>query len=146
MSAAAVLNPEDVKLTVGGEAKPLPAGKRIVIFRRENASPTLFASLPTKKTSMRPKRIRLGVIHSPLLQLRKPIAVEISRKKDSVIATASEFNEFGCGETMSDAIDDLAKGVAELYFRLEIDAPRLGKDLRALRTKLSKFVVRRPTK
>jgi hypothetical protein len=69
--------------------------------------------------------------------------VEVRRKDDQVLAIAHDFQEFGCGETMGDALDDLAKGLAELFFRLDEEKDRLGSDLRSLRAKLSDYVERR---
>jgi hypothetical protein len=40
-------------------------------------------------------------------------------------------------------LDDLAKGLAELFFRLDEEKDRLGSDLRSLRAKLSDYVERR---
>ena|SRR5579864_6713315 len=136
-------------LTHGGEARPYPKNKRVIAMPLNVGTPTsqtIQGSIPTRRLSVRPKSMRLGVIHSPQLQLKKAISVEISRKKDAVVANARDLQEFGCGVTMSDAIDDLSKGLAELFFRLESDQARLSKDLQKLWDKLSQYVQRRQSK
>jgi hypothetical protein len=108
---------------------------------------TVEAFIPnTKRVAARPKKILFGVIAHPRLRIKRPIRLEVSRKKGTVVAHCTDLNEFGCGVSMSDALDDFSKGIAELFFSLEQDSDRLGSDLAKLKEKLGRYVEPRPAK
>ena len=98
--------------------------------------------LPTKP----PKRIKMGRLHDPQLRIEKPIPVEVLRKKDGVTAVWRDIGESGHGVTMSDALDDLSRTLAELFFSLSDDAAIGTADLRKVRKTLHRHIGMRPTK
>ena len=49
----------------------------------------------------------------------------------------------GCGTNFSEALDDLAKTLTELFFSLEENSDRLGDDLKQLRVKLNEHLEKR---
>ena len=56
------------------------------------------------------------------------------------VVEATELNEFGFGETLSEALTDLQAAIAELYFTLEEDQDRLGPDLSSVWDVLSRKI------
>ncbi|HLF80073.1 MAG TPA: hypothetical protein VJB57_21545 [Dehalococcoidia bacterium] len=90
-----------------------------------------------------PAEILLATLGDARLRVIEPIRVALEAENEDFIAEATEFNEFGFGSTRADAIRDLQRAVAELYFSLVVDEARLGSELsmtlQALRQKLSAF-------
>lgn len=83
--------------------------------------------LPSLKTS---DQILLGSLRDGRLMVRSPITVKFTSEDGQVIAEAVEFDEFGFGENASEALIDLQRAIAELYFTLDGEQDHLGKDLR----------------
>lgn len=71
----------------------------------------------------------LGSLRDRRLRVVAPIPVQFRREGQQVVAEAVDLDEFGFGENPSDAVTDLQRAIAELYFGLEKDAVRLGSDL-----------------
>lgn len=70
-----------------------------------------------------------GSLRDHRLKVQVPFAVSFSTEESQVIAEASEIDEFGFGETCSEALADLQRAITELYFSLSQDKDRLGPDL-----------------
>jgi hypothetical protein len=87
-----------------------------------------------------PDRIKLGSLSDGRLRVRRPIQVNIQRKRNAVVASWEPAGEFGYGRNTSEALDDLAKTVAELYYELQGRLPDLGPDLRKVWDVLSSHV------
>ena len=89
-----------------------------------------------------PTRILLGTLGDGRLRVRSPISVVLTTENQDHIAEAEELNEFGFGKNPSEAIADVRRALAELYFTLEQEQGRLGPDLvtiwDALRSKVEK--------
>lgn len=81
------------------------------------------------KQCMVPSRILLGSLADRRLQVHIPLPVKLSTEGGHVIAEAEELDEFGFGTNPSEAIRDLQRALAELYFTLEQEQHRLGPDL-----------------
>ncbi len=111
------------------------------VLTREPTS-TVRAYVPKpRRPSARPHRILFGALTDPRLRLKRAIPLEITRKEDAVVVHSRDLEEFGCGVTMSDAVDDFSKGVSELFGRLSEEAPdRLGPDMARLKDKLSRYL------
>jgi len=77
----------------------------------------------------------------PRLKIKKPFTVRFHRFESGVAAHAEEIEEFGQGANGSEALIDLGKTIAELYFSLEAEADRLAPDLQSLRAKLTEHIV-----
>jgi hypothetical protein len=69
--------------------------------------------------------------------------VVVTKEEDQVAAEAEELNEFGYGDNPTEAISDLQRAIAELYFTLEEDQGRLGKGLQDVWQTLQAKIVRR---
>jgi len=63
------------------------------------------------------------------LRIHTPFRVLILASGDGVSAHAHEIEEFGYGTNRGEALDDLGKTIAELYFSLASDRERLTSDL-----------------
>jgi hypothetical protein len=79
-----------------------------------------------------PERLWLGALRDSRLRLVEALDVAITVEDGQVVAEAVEINEFGWGANVSEAILDLQRAVAELYFQLEADEHRLGSGLQAM--------------
>ncbi|MGH9546640.1 MAG: hypothetical protein ACRD23_15640 [Terriglobales bacterium] len=91
----------------------------------------------------KPARISFGNIRDPRLRVREPIPVNIREEGGSTLAVWDEINEFGQGDSISEALDDLAHTVAELYLSLAAEQNRLGSDLQAVWRTLDQHVTKR---
>ncbi|MGD0779175.1 MAG: hypothetical protein ABR954_00090 [Dehalococcoidales bacterium] len=76
------------------------------------------------------KEILVGTLRDGRLKINVPIRVKFAFENNKVIAEAEEVNEFGFGENMSEALADLQRAIAELFFTLEREQKRLGADLK----------------
>ncbi|MFQ5839197.1 MAG: hypothetical protein ACE5HK_00580 [Candidatus Methylomirabilales bacterium] len=87
-----------------------------------------------------PSEILLGYLRDGRLRVVSPFKVRFVKDGDQVIAEAEEINEFGFGSNAYEALLDLQRAIAELYFALLEEQDRLGSDLeevwRALQQKL----------
>ena len=92
-----------------------------------------------------PTDILFGAIRDVRLRVKKPIPVTISRDESGVVVSSSELEDFGCGANISEALDDFAKTISELYISLEENADRLGDDLKRQFAHLRDFIEVRPT-
>ncbi len=92
-----------------------------------------------------PEDILFGAVLDRRLRVKKPIPVTISKDESGVVVSSSELEDFGCGANISEALDDFAKTLAELYFSLKENADRLGDDLKQQFTRLRDFIEVRPT-
>ena len=79
-----------------------------------------------------PVEFKLGRLRDGRLRVVEPIAVRRMTEADQFVLEAPEINEFGYGDTHSEALADLQAAIAELYFTLDADKERLGTDLQAV--------------
>ena len=89
-----------------------------------------------------PDRFALGSLRDGRLRVVKPIDVVQMSKGGEFVVEAPELNEFGFGDGFSEAIADLQAAIAELYFTLETEQKRLGPDLAAVWSIISRKVRR----
>lgn len=99
----------------------------------------LPVSSPSKGTSAVPQEILFGALQSPGLRLVKPIPLKTDKTKDTVSAVWEDISEFGYGDTLSEAIFDFARTVAELYLTLS-EKESLSDDLLRVKDKLSEYI------
>jgi hypothetical protein len=91
-----------------------------------------------------PPQLQLGTLSDGRFRVRRPIRVNISTEHGHVIAEAPEFEEYGYGANLSEAVRDFQRTLVELYFTLERDQERLGAGLRAVWAALREAVDKRP--
>jgi hypothetical protein len=87
-----------------------------------------------------PDRFALGSLRDGRLRVVKPIDVVQMSMGGKFVVEAPELNEFGFGDGFSEAIADLQAAIAELYFTLETEQKRLGPDLAAVWSIISRKV------
>lgn len=76
-----------------------------------------------------PPRFLLSHLRDGRIRVKEPIAVTWTLEDGTYIVEASDFNEYGEGDTIAQAIEDLQASIAELYFELDEHKDRLGADL-----------------
>ncbi len=91
-----------------------------------------------------PEQIFLGSLRDGRLRVHAPIRVKLAKEDQHIIAEAIEFNEFGFGANLSEALHDLQRAIVELYFTLEQDQHRLGPELEQVWAVLQGKILRRP--
>lgn len=90
-----------------------------------------------------PSELLLGTLRDGRLRVCSPITVKITREDKHVIAHAVEFNEFGFGENLSQALSDLQRAIVELYLTLEKEQGCLGHDLQSVWASLQQKILKR---
>lgn len=89
-----------------------------------------------------PGEIRLATLSDPRLRVTAPIRVRLFEEHGQVVAEATELSEFGFGSNISEAMDDIQRAIAQLYFSLDESSERLGPDLKTAWSGLQRAVVR----
>ena len=87
-----------------------------------------------------PDSFTLGSLRDGRLRVVEPIEVKHMVEGGKYVVEAPELNEFGFGDSLSEAVRDLQAAVAELYLTLEAEQDRLGPDLASVWGVLSKKV------
>ena len=85
-----------------------------------------------------PAEFKLGRLRDGRLRVVEPIVVQRTIEAGQVVLEAPEINEFGYGDTFSEALADLQAAIAELYFTIDADKDRLGVDLQAVHATLTR--------
>jgi len=87
-----------------------------------------------------PGEVLLGSVRDGRLRVYSPIRVKFTQEGQHVIAEAVELNEFGFGNSVSEALTDLQHAIVELYLTLDKEQERLGSDLQDVWEKLQKLI------
>jgi hypothetical protein len=90
-----------------------------------------------------PKQMLLGRLLDGRLRIVEAISVRFSHEEGQVIAEAPELGECGFGANRSEALSDLQRTIAELYFGLSDSQDRLGPELRQVWSVIEKKIARR---
>jgi hypothetical protein len=72
------------------------------------------------------KSFLLYSLRHPGIELREPLAVLVEQDGEQVIAVCYDLDVFGYGDTENEALDDLRRTVADLYFELKEHPEELG--------------------
>lgn len=92
-----------------------------------------------------PGELRLGALWDSRLRVVEPIILRLSRDHDQVVAEAPQLDEFGFGSDMFEAVRDIQRAIAQLYFSLADGSERLGPDLQLTWAVLQRLVIRAQT-
>ena len=76
------------------------------------------------------------------LKIHTPFRVRIATSNGGVSAHAAEIEEFGHGTNRGEALDDLGRTIAELYFSLASERERLSSDLAGVLNSLEGHITR----
>jgi hypothetical protein len=135
---ASAKNPQQLS----GQASVLPRQKRGQGYPVPNVRVEILP--PAYAPDPRPSKILFGGLQDPGLQLQRAIPLEVCVDESSVVVRWVEIEEFGTGETLSDALDDFAHTVRELYHHLHADHVKPGTDLLRVMKVLGEYVEPRP--
>jgi hypothetical protein len=91
-----------------------------------------------------PDHFYVGALRDGRLRVVAPISVHLMVENEHIILESEELDEFGFGNTLSEAIIDLQRAIAELYFTLEEEQNQLGPDLEQVWSILQQKIQRRP--
>jgi len=72
------------------------------------------------------KQIFIHSLHHPQLKFKEPVAVFLEDDGEQAIALCDDLDVFGYGDTESEALDDLRRTIADLYFELSENCQTLG--------------------
>ena len=89
---------------------------------------------------VQPEAVLFGAISDPMIRVTSPIPLRISREGDTVAVFSPDLEEFGYGQTLSDALDDFAKTIRELYLSLSARREILSDHLQGVLEKLQQFL------
>ena len=84
--------------------------------------------------------IQIGSLLDQRLRMRLPLTINIKREDQFYVAKCEGLSERGYGTDPIIAVQDMRKNIANLYWRLKEDQPRLGQDLATTWQKLSEIV------
>ena len=105
--------------------------------------PLWIASMRLEKKQL-PDHFYVGALRDGRLRVVSPISVRSMVENEQIILESEELDEFGFGRTLSEAIIDLQRAIAELYLTLEEEQNRLGPDLERVWSILQQKIQRRP--
>lgn len=139
--------PVMAELTPSGSAVAAQPSKRPLYAVREltetTQPPQRIAFRRPGKAPARPGHVLFGATVHPKIRVLKPMPVDISRRSDGYVAQFKQVAEFGCGDTLSSALDDLGKTIAELFLTLTEQRQSLGPDMKRVHANLSRYVALR---
>ena len=119
------------------EAEEQPGAVRIRVVQ---ARPTmLLEALPAGL----PERLALGALIDRRLRLLQPLEILVSQREAQIVLESPDLGEVAWGTTLSLALRDLQRAIAELYFSLDVDRDRLGPDLEKIRERMQELIARR---
>lgn len=72
------------------------------------------------------QKIYVKKLPSSRYELKKAIAVSVTRDKDTSIARYEKIDSFGLGKSTDEAIDDLLSELCDIYHDLETNQQTLG--------------------
>jgi hypothetical protein len=126
--------------TAEEEAKPSPGDEMAELKLSGLISPGYAEAGFTPNI---PEEIQVGVLRDGRLRVVSPIRVTVKVEEEHFVLEAVDLNEFGYGSNLADAIVDLQRTIAELYFTLELEANRLGPDLKQIFESLNRMIQKR---
>ncbi len=85
-----------------------------------------------------PSKFTLESLRDGRLRVMEAIGVMQTAEDGKCVVEATELNEFGFGDDLSEAVADLQAAIAELYFTLDAEQGRLGSDLAEVWATLSR--------
>src|SRR5262249_46626375 len=97
--------------TIGGSSEQpgvLPA-------QQENGRAIRVEVLTNEPYNALPSDLLFGALRHPALRLIQPIPLRTEHSQDGISVVWDAVQEFGFGETFSDAIQDFSDTIAELY-------------------------------
>ncbi len=106
----------------------------------ETPNVTVRADCFIPPQSARPDSILFGTVAHPNLRVSKAIPLGVSTEEGHVIVSWDEVDEFACGQTTSEALDQFSRSIGELYYELNDATVPLGSDLARVRDVLNQHI------
>ncbi len=134
---------EELHLTPPGQHLPPPINKGQQRVYVQSGGYIFELELTSQRPVNDPhtsQRILFGAIQDPRLKARRPILVDIANVDGTFTASAPDLEEFGYGNTRSQALDDFGRTLSELYFSLSEQREHLGEHLRTIQAKLHEYL------
>lgn len=101
------------------------------IISRDKLTSAVKDQIPSVAPTL-PKTMLLCALRDPRLRLIEPLTITFERENDDIVACCEEFEEFGFGTHLTEAIADLQATIAELHFTLKEENKRLGSNLKRI--------------
>ena len=120
-------------MVIEGQIRALDRQRESDIILRAAPQMAEFVGAVAVTEVQLPKTFALGSLRDGRLRVSAPIEVtQMVVEGGKYVVEAPELNEFGFGNNLSEAIQDLQAAIAELYHTLEAEQGRLGPDLVAV--------------
>lgn len=143
MGATAIL-PESLVSEPGTKSSETPERRGILPPQEWSDHIVIPILSPKDASSARPAKVMFGALRHPNFRLRQPIPLRTEVEGGIVSVVWDEIQEFGSGETFSEAIFDFTSTVTELFIRLSEKAFPLSDDLLRVKRVLSDYIEPRP--
>ena len=102
-----------------------PLGKQLPTQKEEEDGITAEVQFGVADNAT-PGLLELATLPDDRLRMKAPIEVKIEREGEYYVARCDELNEFGYGESPTEAIEDLQLVLVELYWTLKEEQEKLG--------------------
>lgn len=135
--------PHDVLVEPGTTSPDSPHESSTLPRQQENRIAVAVDLAATGPYSALPPRVLFGALRHPALKLRRPIPLRTERSEQGISVVWDEGQEFGFGDTFTNAIADFGETITELHFYLA-NVEALSEDLTAVRDRLSHYIDVRP--
>jgi hypothetical protein len=136
------LNHVEPGVTFAQEPKEEFLPPRTHLEHAEDSRPALDVKviLYTDFSSARPESVMLGSLSDHRLCVRKPIPLDVSAEDGHIIVSWGDADEFACGASTGEALEEFSKTIAELFFDLNDQSIPLGNDLARVRDILNEHI------
>ena len=86
-------------------------------------------SEPGEEVTHELRHVQIGSLLDPRLRVQGTLVLDIKRDGEFYIASCDQFDEYGYGTDVINAVQDARHTIAELYWELKENQDRLGPDL-----------------
>jgi len=100
----------------------------------------LHSGTPIHHSRDKAEVIQFAAVRDPRLRVVSAIPLNVATEEGQVIACWSEIDEFGVGETLSDALEDFSSRLRDLYSQLFSPAVKLGPDLQKIKKTIERHI------
>ena len=139
MATAPVIS--EATLTDSGQLlAPKASKKPVYSVRTQDLGRSRVGFRESTAPAKRPGHVLFGGMAHPRLRLLRPIPAALAYRKDGVVARFKATGDFGVGSSLSAALDDLGKTIAELFLGLSERQGSLGPELERIHRQLSRYV------
>jgi len=131
-----------IRQSESGKTEPelsTPSGKPLPTQKEEGDGITTEVQFATAAKAT-PGILQLATVPDDRLRMKAPIEVKIEQEGEFYIARCDDLNEFGYGESPTEAIEDLQLVLVELYWALKAERGKLGPDIARVQKRINKLI------